>query len=91
MDADHPVSGVLLPRRSTTKAAKAALRTERLNAVADRGYFNGEEILACDQAGVAVTLRKPMTSGAKAKDASASRTSSTSRRRTSIAARPAKP
>jgi hypothetical protein len=48
------------------KAAKAALRAERLDAVADRGYFNGEEILACEQAGITVTLPKPMTSGAKA-------------------------
>ena len=48
------------------KEAKAVLQTERLDAVADRGYFNGEEILACEQAGIAVTLPKPMTSGAKA-------------------------
>ena len=43
------------------KAAKAALRAERLDAVADRGYFNSEEILACEQAGITVTLPKPMT------------------------------
>ncbi|MGY4352187.1 hypothetical protein ACVWXM_008680 [Bradyrhizobium sp. GM7.3] len=30
------------------------------------GYFDGEEILACEQAGVAVTLPKPMSSNAKA-------------------------
>ncbi len=48
------------------KEAKAVLQTERLDAVADRGYFNGEEILACEQAGIAVLLPKPMTSGAKA-------------------------
>jgi transposase len=48
------------------KEAKAVLQTERLDAVADRGYFNGEEILACEQAKIAVTLPKPMTSGAKA-------------------------
>jgi transposase len=48
------------------KEAKAVLQAERLDAVADRGYFNGEEILACEQAGIAVTLPKPMTSGAKA-------------------------
>ena len=48
------------------KAAKAALRADRLDAVADRGYFNSEEILACAQAGITVTLPKPMTSGAKA-------------------------
>jgi hypothetical protein len=47
------------------KEAKAALQADTLEAVADRGYFNGEEIVACDQAGIAVTLPKPMTSGAK--------------------------
>ena len=50
---------------SVAKDAKAALHTEKLEAVADRGYFNGEEILACEQAGITVTLPKPMTSGAK--------------------------
>lgn len=50
---------------SVAKQAKAVLKMERLEAVADRGYFNGEEILACDQAGITVTLPKPMTSGAK--------------------------
>ena len=34
-------------------------------AVAERGYFNGEEILACEEAAMTVTLPKPMTSGAK--------------------------
>jgi hypothetical protein len=34
-----------------------------VEAVADRGYYSGEEILACDKAGIAVTLPKPMTSG----------------------------
>ena len=47
------------------KATKATLQTDRLEAVADRGYFSGEEILACEQAGITVTLPKPMTSGAK--------------------------
>jgi transposase len=50
---------------NTAQAAKAALQVETLEAVADRGYFNGEEILACEQAGITVTLPKPMTSGAK--------------------------
>jgi hypothetical protein len=81
------------------KEAKAVLEVETLEAVADRGYWDREEILACDQAGVTVTLPKPMTSSAKFKGrfvqgplrsraASASRTSSTCRRRTLIAARP---
>lgn len=37
-----------------------------LDAIADRGYFNGEVILACEKAGITVTLPKPMTSNAKA-------------------------
>jgi hypothetical protein len=41
------------------------LQVDKLEAVADRGYFNGEEILACEQAGICVTLPKPVTSGAK--------------------------
>jgi transposase len=48
------------------KEARAALCAEGLEAVADRGYFDSEEILACEQAGITVTLPKPMTSGAKA-------------------------
>ena len=47
--------------------AKAVLGVERLEAVADRGYFSGEEIIACDKAEIAVTLPKPMTSGIEAK------------------------
>ncbi len=50
-----------------SKQAKAALAVEELDVVADRGYFDSEEILACEEAGITVTLPKPMTSGAKAK------------------------
>jgi len=46
--------------------AKDVLGAEHLDAVADRGYFNSPEILACEQANITVTLPKPMTSGAKA-------------------------
>src|SRR5262249_44174907 len=45
--------------------AKDVLGAEHLDAVADRGYFNSPEILACEQANITVTLPKPMTSGAK--------------------------
>jgi len=51
---------------NVAKQAKAVLHVDKLEAVADRGYFNGEEILACEEAGITVTLPKPMTSGAKA-------------------------
>ncbi len=46
---------------------KAVLEVEELDVVADRGYFDSEEILACDRAGITVTLPKPQTSGNKAK------------------------
>ena len=47
------------------RQAREALGVDKLEAVADRGYYNSTEIKACDDAGVAVTLPKPMTSGAK--------------------------
>src|SRR3974390_67897 len=47
--------------------AKEVLGVDELEAVADRGYFSGEEILACQKAGIAVTLPKPMTSGIEAR------------------------
>jgi transposase len=50
---------------NVAKQAKTVLQTETLEAVADRGYFNSPEILACHEAGITVTLPKPMTSGAK--------------------------
>jgi transposase len=46
--------------------AKAVLQTDSIDAIADRGYFSGEEILACQNAGITVTLPKPMTSNSKA-------------------------
>jgi transposase len=49
------------------KQANATLGVDRLDVVADRGYFSSEEILACDKAGITVTLPKPMTSGSRAK------------------------
>ena len=47
------------------KQAKAILKTETLEAVADRGYFSSPEILECHEGGITVTLPKPLTSGAK--------------------------
>src|SRR5499427_5076678 len=47
--------------------AKEVLGVDELEAVADRGYYSGEEILACDNGGIAITLPKPMTSGIEAK------------------------
>jgi hypothetical protein len=50
-----------------SEKTKAALEVEKLDVVADRGYFSSEQILACDKADITVTLPKPLTSGIKAK------------------------
>lgn len=49
-----------------SKQAQAAMGTPKLDVVADRGYFSGEEILACEALGVTPYVPKPLTSGAKA-------------------------
>ena len=47
--------------------AKAALKVDKLEVVADRGYYKSKEILACAESGIMVTLPKPQTSGSKAR------------------------
>jgi hypothetical protein len=49
------------------KQAKAAIGAEELEVVADRGYYEGEQILACDKAGITTYLPKPQTSNNQAK------------------------
>ena len=49
-----------------SEQAREETGIKKLNVVADRGYFSGEEVLACDQAGITVYVPKPLTSGAKA-------------------------
>jgi transposase len=51
---------------SMAKSARDATAIEDLTVVADRGYFDGEEILACEQAGITAFVPKPLTSGSKA-------------------------
>jgi transposase len=46
--------------------ARAATGIEDLNVVADRGYFSGEEILACEQSGITAYVPKPLTSNSAA-------------------------
>jgi transposase len=47
--------------------AKAAMGADRLDVLADRGYFSGEEVLACEPLGITPYVPKPLTSGSKAK------------------------
>jgi transposase len=51
---------------SMAKKARDAIGTEELTILADRGYFDGEEILECDQAGITALVPKPQTSNNKA-------------------------
>ena len=46
--------------------ARAATGITELTVVADRGYFSGDEILACDQAGITPFVPKPLNSNSKA-------------------------
>lgn len=48
-------------------AAKDALGRDKLHALADKGYYSGIEIAACDKAGITVTMPRPETSGNRGK------------------------
>ncbi len=67
---------------SIALAARKSMGKRKLQAIADRGYYSGEQIKACEDTGVAAILPKPNTSGARAKAASIAQTSSTSRKMT---------
>jgi transposase len=65
----HEVTNVGTDRHQLSnmaEQARAEMGVETLDAVADRGYYTGEEIRSCEEAGITVTLPKPLTSGAKA-------------------------
>ena len=49
-----------------SEKAQAAMGVDDLEMLADRGYFSGEEILACETLGVTPYVPKPLTSNAKA-------------------------
>jgi transposase len=51
---------------SMAKQAREAIGKEKLDVIADRGYFSGTEILACEQAGIKTLVPKPMTSNSRA-------------------------
>ena len=65
----HEVTNVGTDRHQLANMAEQAreeMAVETLDVVADRGYYEGREIKACEDAGITVTLPKPQTSGAKA-------------------------
>jgi transposase len=65
----HEVTNTVVDRTLLSPMAgqaKAAMGAERIDVLADRGYFSGEEILACEAINVTAYVPKPCTSGAKA-------------------------
>ena len=65
----HEVTNVGSDRQQLKKmaeAAREALGTEKLTAIADRGYYSGEEIKACDDAGIVPLIPKSFTSNSRA-------------------------
>ncbi|MCP4966718.1 MAG: IS5/IS1182 family transposase, partial [bacterium] len=48
-------------------SARDAMACDELEAIADKGYYKGEEIVACEADGITATVAKPMTSGASAR------------------------
>jgi transposase len=46
--------------------ARAAMGKTKLEAIADRGYFSGPQIKACEESGISAYVPKPMTSNSKA-------------------------
>jgi len=66
----HEVTNVGTDRaqlKNMATQAKDAIATDELTVVADRGYFNGEEIKACEDAGIKAYVPKCQTSGNQAK------------------------
>lgn len=51
---------------SMAAQAQNAIGKKDLTVVADRGYFNGAQILACEELGVTPLVPKPLTSGNRA-------------------------
>jgi hypothetical protein len=65
----HEVTNVVVDRTllaPMAEKAKDVLRCETLDALADRGYYSGEQLLACERIGVKPFVPKPRTSNARA-------------------------
>jgi transposase len=65
----HEVTNVGHDRSQLTgmsKLAREAIGAEKLTVLADRGYFDGEQIRQCADAGITALVPKPLTSNSKA-------------------------
>jgi transposase len=65
----HEVTNVVLDRSMLSKMAqmaRQAMGVDQIHVLADRGYFSGKEILACESVGAIPYVPKPYTSESKA-------------------------
>ena len=65
----HEVTNIVIDKSllaPMAAKAKQAMRTETLEAFADRGYFSGEQLLEWEKIGVTPYVPKPRTSNARA-------------------------
>jgi transposase len=66
----HEVTNAGSDRRQLSRMAveaRKAIDIDDLEVVADRGYYNGDELKACEDSGIRTYLPKPLTSPNKAK------------------------
>ena len=67
---DHQVTNIGNDRSqlaTMAKRARTAMQAEHIEVVADRGYFSGEEIVACEEVGITAYVPRPQTSNNQAK------------------------
>ena len=65
----HEVTNVVVDRTllaPMAAKAKVAMQAETLEALADRGYYSGDQLLACEEISVKPYVPKPRTSNARA-------------------------
>jgi transposase len=65
----HEVTNIGIDRGQLSNVAGQArevLHADKIEVVADRGYYKGEEIVACEETDITVYVPKPLTSNAKA-------------------------
>jgi hypothetical protein len=67
---DHQVTNIGNDRSqlaTMAKRARTVMQAEHIEVVADRGYFSGEEIVACEEVGITAYVPRPQTSNNQAK------------------------
>ena len=65
----HEVTNIVTDRTLLSpmaRMAKDAMAVEKIDVLADRGYFSGDEVLACEAIGATPHVPKPLTSNARA-------------------------